>query len=51
MQFKADTLFCPMILNVDDYAPATYTRTKVLKQAGFDVTESGSGWEALRLAT
>ena len=23
----------------------------MLKQAGFDVTESGSGWEALRLAT
>ena len=40
-----------MILNVDDYPPARYTRTKVLKQAGLDVTQSGSGWEALRLAT
>jgi signal transduction histidine kinase len=51
MQSKTDTPFRAMILNVDDYAPARYARTKVLKQAGFDVTESGCGWDALRLAT
>ena len=51
MQFETDTSFRAMILNVDDYAPARYARTKVLKQAGFDVTESGTGWEALRLAS
>lgn len=35
------------ILNVDDYAPGRYSRTKILKQAGFRVTEATSGREAL----
>ncbi|MGA2598382.1 MAG: ATP-binding protein [Bryobacteraceae bacterium] len=39
------------ILNVDDYAPGRYARTKVLTQAGFEVKEAATGREALRLAT
>src|SRR5215468_8344825 len=39
------------ILNVDDYAPARYARTHLLRGWGFDVTEAGTGAEALRLAT
>ena len=39
------------ILNVDDYSPARYARTKVLAQAGFDVKEAATGQEALRLAS
>jgi two-component system, sensor histidine kinase and response regulator len=38
------------ILNVDDYTPGRYARTKVLQQAGFNVREAGTGKEALRLA-
>src|SRR5262249_45279526 len=41
----------PVILNVDDYAPARYARTQLLRAWGFDVTEAGTGAEALRLAT
>src|SRR6202012_3888184 len=37
------------ILNVDDYAPGRYARTRILQQAGFEVREAGSGTEALRL--
>jgi two-component system, sensor histidine kinase and response regulator len=37
----------PRILNVDDYAPGRYARTKVLRQFGFEVLEAGSGLEAL----
>ena len=35
------------VLNVDDYGPARYARSKVLAQAGFDVVEAASGAEAL----
>lgn len=38
-----------LVLNVDDYVPARYARTKILYQAGFDVEEAGTGTEALRL--
>ena len=38
------------ILNVDDYAPGRYARTKILQHAGFNVTEAATGEEALRLA-
>jgi signal transduction histidine kinase len=38
------------ILNTDDYAPARYARTKLLRQAGFDVVEAETGAEALRQA-
>src|SRR5579871_2857373 len=40
----------PKILNVDDYGPARYARTKVLAQAGFEVKEAGTGQDAMRLA-
>lgn len=36
------------ILNVDDYGPGRYARTKVLQQAGFAVWEAATGQEALR---
>src|SRR5438093_92521 len=41
----------PTILNVDDYEPARYARTKLLRDWGFDVKEARTGAEALRLAT
>src|SRR5262245_43899080 len=37
------------ILNVDDYLPARYARTEVLRRAGFEVAEASTGAEALRL--
>jgi len=39
-----------IILNVDDYEPGRYARTKILKQMGFPVMEAGTGEEALVLA-
>ena len=33
----------PSILNVDDYPPGLYARTKILRQAGFDVIEATTG--------
>jgi signal transduction histidine kinase len=39
----------PTILNVDDYLPGRYARSRVLKDAGFAVIEAASGEEALRL--
>ena len=39
------------ILNVDDYAPARYARTKILSTAGFNVIQAQSGAEALQLVT
>ena len=39
-----------LILNVDDYAPGRYARTKLLKQAGFPVVEASSGRETLEMA-
>jgi signal transduction histidine kinase len=35
------------ILNVDDYAPGRYARTRLLKQAGYTVAEAATGAEAL----
>jgi signal transduction histidine kinase len=37
------------ILNVDDYQPSLYARTKVLRQAGFSVLEASSGAQALEM--
>lgn len=37
------------ILNVDDYAPGRYARTRVLKQIGLPVLEASTGKEALDL--
>jgi PAS domain S-box-containing protein len=35
------------ILNVDDYAPGRYSRTRTLRNAGFDVVEATNGRDAL----
>ena len=37
------------ILNVDDYVPARYARSEVLRRAGYEVIEAGTGAEALRI--
>jgi CheY-like chemotaxis protein len=37
------------ILNVDDYVPARYARSQVLRRAGYEVIEAGTGAEALRI--
>jgi signal transduction histidine kinase len=39
-----------LIVNVDDYVPGRYARTKLLKQAGFRVMEASTGREALDMA-
>jgi two-component system sensor histidine kinase/response regulator len=41
----------PSILNVDDYAPGLYARTKVLRQAGFYVLEATTGGQTLKLVS
>jgi len=38
------------ILNVDDYGPGRYARTRVLERAGYNVHEATTGKEALELA-
>jgi len=38
-----------LILNVDDYVPGRYARTKLLQQTGYRVIEAGSGRETLEL--
>ena len=40
-----------MILNVDDHEPGRYARTRLLKQAGYEVAEASTGNEALELIT
>jgi len=40
----------PSVLNVDDYPPGLYARTRVLRQAGFDVLEATTGTQTLSLA-
>jgi two-component system, sensor histidine kinase and response regulator len=39
------------VLNVDDYAPGLYARSKILRQAGFDVLEASTGTQTLKLAS
>lgn len=39
------------ILNVDDYKPSRYARTKILQQAGFEVIEASTGQDALTLVS
>ncbi len=39
------------ILNVDDYVPGRYARTKVLRQLGFPIFEAGTGGEALEMVS
>lgn len=38
----------PLVLNVDDYSPGRYTRSKILRQAGFAVHEASNGEAALQ---
>jgi signal transduction histidine kinase len=38
------------ILNVDDYGPGRYARTRILQRAGFNVLEAATGMEAIELA-
>jgi PAS domain S-box-containing protein len=38
----------PRILNVDDNEIGRYTKSRILKQAGFEVIEAGNGADALR---
>jgi PAS domain S-box-containing protein len=38
----------PLILNVDDTASARYSKTRILKQAGYRVIEAGTGAAALQ---
>lgn len=38
------------ILNVDDYPPARYARTRIMSAAGFKLEEAGTGADALQLA-
>lgn len=35
------------ILNVEDYAPSRYVRTRLLREAGFEVAEAGTVTDAL----
>ena len=39
-----------VVLNVDDYEAGRYATSRVLRQAGFDVLEAGTGTEAVELA-
>jgi len=39
-----------IILNVDDYEAARYARTEMLKRAGFQVLDAGTGGQALEMA-
>ena len=38
------------ILNVDDFEPGLYAKSRVLRLAGFEVYEAATGEDALRLA-
>ena len=39
-----------LVLNVDDYAPARYAKTRLLENAGFLVREAANGADALKMA-
>jgi signal transduction histidine kinase/DNA-binding response OmpR family regulator len=39
------------VLNVDDYQPGLYARSRILRQAGFEVREARTGGDALRIVT
>jgi signal transduction histidine kinase len=38
------------ILNVDDYGPGRYARSRILRQAGFHVLEAATGTDAIEIA-
>src|SRR5687767_11789523 len=40
--------FSSLILNVDDTASSRYTKTRILRQAGYRVIEASNGADALR---
>ncbi len=40
-----------LILSVDDYEASRYARSQMLRRAGFEVLEAGTGAETLRLAS
>ena len=44
-------LLASSILNVDDYQPSLYARSRVLRQAGFSVLEATNGAQTLRLVS
>jgi len=46
---ESKTTSTATILNVDDTISSRYTKSRMLRQAGFAVIEAGSGSEALRL--
>lgn len=50
MQLPDDTLRPIVILNVDDYDAGRYVRSRLLRDAGYEVHDAGTGAEALRLA-
>jgi DNA-binding response OmpR family regulator len=39
-----------LVLNVDDDEVARYSKSRILKHAGFEVIEAGTGYDALRMA-
>lgn len=41
---------CPVILNVEDFEPARFLRSRVLRSAGFEVVEADSADVAMQLA-
>ena len=43
----ADKSSIVRILNVEDYAPSRYVRTRILREAGFEVAEAGTLNDAL----
>jgi two-component system sensor histidine kinase/response regulator len=46
---KEPDMSTAVLVNVDDYDPARYARTRVLRQAGFIVHDAATGGDALRL--
>ena len=39
----------PLVLNVDDYKPSLYARTRILRRAGYEVIEAATGADTLRV--
>jgi hypothetical protein len=41
----------PVVLNVEDFEPARFRRSRLLRDAGFDIVEAGTASEALLVVT
>ena len=41
----------PVVLNVEDFEPARFLRSRLLRDAGFDIVEAGTASEALLVVT